>query len=87
MLPKVCHVVFDFFINDTSLLDMSCSIYNHAADNCISYSHNNVDCIKSVLGDEIISLIDFPISPIVPEKDSDIQIEINENAITVTSTL
>ena len=48
---------FNIFINDIFLLDMSCSIYNYADDNCISYSHNKVDCIKSVLSDEINSLM------------------------------
>ena len=50
-------LLFKIFINDIFLLDMSCFIYNYADDNCISYSHNNVDCIKSVLNDDINTLM------------------------------
>ena len=81
---------------------MSCSIYNYADNNCISYSHNNVDCIKSVLSDEIDSLMTWfklnsleanpnkfqsmLVSPNAP-KDNDLQIEVNDNVITATSTM
>ena len=79
---------------------MSCSIYNYADDNCISYSHNNVDCIKSVLSDEINSLVTWfklnslegnpnKFQPILissnAPKDNDLQIEVNDNLITATS--
>ena len=95
-------LLFNIFINDIFLLDMSCSVYNYADDNCISYSHNNVDCIKSVLSDEINSLLTWfklnsleanpnkfqsmLISPNAP-KDNDLQIEVNDNVITATSTM
>ena len=52
-------LLFNIFINDLFLLDMSCSIYNYTDDNYISYSHNNVDCTKSVLSDGIKSLDDL----------------------------
>ena len=81
---------------------MSCSIYNYADDNCISYSHNNVDCIKSISSDEINSLMTWfklnsleakpnkfqsmLISPNAP-KDNDLQIEVNDTVITATSTM
>ena len=81
---------------------MSCSFYNYADDDCISYSHNNVDCTKSVLSDEINSLMiwfklnsleanpnkfqSMLITPNAP-KDNDLQIVVNDNVITATSTL
>ena len=95
-------LLFNIFINDIFLLDMSCSIYNYADDNCISYSHRNVDCIKSVLSDEITALMTWfklnsleanpnkfqsmLVSPNAP-KDNDLQIEVSDNVITATSTM
>ena len=77
-------------------------MYNYADDNCISYSHNNVECIKSVLSDEINSLMawfklnsleanpnkfqSMLISSNAP-KDNDLQIEVNDKVITATSTM
>ena len=50
-------LLFNIIINDIFVLDMSCSIYNYANEYCISYSHNNVDCIKSAFRDETNSLM------------------------------
>ena len=41
-------LLFDIFINGIFLLNMP-YIYNYTDDNCMSYSHNNADCIKSAL--------------------------------------
>ena len=46
-------LLFNIFINGIFPLDLPWSNCNYADDNCISYSLNSVDDIKSVLNDEI----------------------------------
>ena len=94
------HLLFNIFINIVFLLDMSCSIYNYTDDSCISYAHDNVDCIKSVLSHKIKSLMAcFKLNSLKAnpnkfqlmlissngQKDNDLQIEVNDNVITATS--
>ena len=91
---------FNIFINYIFLLDMSCSIYNYADDNCISHSH--FDCIKSVSSDEINSVMAcFKVNSLEAnpnkiqsmlmssngEKDDYLQIEFIDNVILTTSTM
>ena len=97
------HLLFNIFVNNVFLLDMSCSIYNYTDDSCISYAHDNVDCIKSVLSHEINSLMAwYKLNSLEAnpnkfqsmlissnaQKYNDLQIEVNDNVnVTATSAM